>query len=66
MIDMAQADSSLRKDGRKTGNYMVLDFDGQVIARDLSWAEGYEIVADDMINGLGAYHMVRTGDKDGY
>lgn len=59
MIDMAQADSGLRKDDRIDGIYMVRDFDGQVIAKNLTWTAAYKIVMLD----IDCYSMVRTGNK---
>ena len=58
MIDMAQADSSLRKDNRIDGIYMVRDYDGTIIAENLTWITACRIVMLD-----DSYSMVRTGIK---
>lgn len=55
---MAQADGSLRKDNRIDGIYMVRDYDGTIIAENLTWTAAYRIVMLD-----DSYSMVRTGIK---
>ena len=63
MIDMGQADSSLRKDDRVSGVYMVRDYDGVIVARNLNWFGAYRIVLNDLNHGFGTLQIVRVDNK---
>lgn len=44
MIDLAQADRSLRQSQKEAGLYNVVITDGSIIASNLDWHTAYKIV----------------------
>lgn len=59
MIDMVQADRTLRHTPKLMGVYEVRDCYGELVATDLVWFEAYSLVMSAYDMGL---IMTRTGE----